>query len=134
MEKKSYGSYFPILIDLSKFKSLVIGGGKIATRKVYNLLDFNTLVTVIAPDITDDLIQLKENGNIIWEERKYKAGDIKDFDLVFCATGDTAVDNLVFEECKEQGVLLNVADVPALCNFIMPSTIKRGDLTISVVS
>lgn len=134
MEKKSYGSYFPILIDLTKFKSLVIGGGKIATRKVNNLLEFNTLVTVISPEITDDLKQLIINDNINWVERKYKQGDIIGYDLVFCSTANAEVDEMVYQECKERKVLLNVADVPQLCNFIMPSTIKRGYLTISVAS
>ena len=134
MEKKSLSSYFPILIDLKEFKSLVIGGGNIATRKVFNLLEFNTFVTVISPIISDELHELVINNKIKWIERVYNAGDISDFDLIFCATGDTKVDELVFQACKVQNVLLNVADVPSLCNFIMPSTLKRGDLTISVAS
>jgi len=134
MEKKSSGSYFPILIDLNKFKSLVIGGGNIATRKVFNLLEFGTFVTVIAPIISDELKQLVSNDSINWIERTYNNGDIEGFDLIFCATGDTHVDELVFNECKEKGILLNIADVPNLCNFIMPSTLKRGNLTISVAS
>lgn len=134
MENKSFGNYFPIMLDLSKFKALVIGGGEIATRKVYNLIEFNCKVTVIAPEITRYLEILHNNNDIIWIKKEYEKGDINDFNFVFAATANPQIDEIIAEECKIKNVLLNVADVPHLCNFIMPATIKRGDLTISIGS
>lgn len=134
MQKSTQDNYFPILIDLRKMKVLVIGGGKIGARKVVNLIDYNTDVTVIAPDFTKELLLLAEQKRIKIIQKTYTFGDTVGFDIVFCSTGNREVDVKVYEECKERGILLNVADVPELCNFIIPATIKRGSLTISIGS
>ncbi len=134
MEKKSFGNYFPIMLDLSQFKPLVIGGGEIATRKVFNLIEFNSRVTVIAPEITHYLEILHKNNDIIWLKKEFQKNDIVGYNLVFAATANPQIDEQIAEECKNKNILLNVADVPHLCNFIMPATIKRGDLTLSIGS
>ncbi|MFC2130442.1 bifunctional precorrin-2 dehydrogenase/sirohydrochlorin ferrochelatase [Bacteroidota bacterium] len=134
MKKKSTGSYFPVLIDLNSFKALVIGGGKIATRKVNNLLEFKGLITVLAPNFSEGIKSLADNQRITLIQKKYEQGDIDNYKIVFCATGDPIADEEIYEECRQKGILLNVADVPELCNFIMPATIKRGALTVSIGS
>lgn len=132
MNKKTNKNYFPILIDLSKYNTLVIGGGNIATRKVKDILEFNSSPTVLSEEFSEQLITLANSNKIKLINKKYESGDIKSYNLVFCATGDTNTDKLVYEECMESGILVNVADVPELCTFIMPATLKRGNLTISV--
>ncbi len=127
-------NYFPLLIDLSRFPALVVGGGAVALRKIHNLLEFGGKPVVIAPKVEPEIEKLNESGEIELIRRKYERGDAARFKLVFCATGDDEADLAVKKDCDEAGVLLNVADVPERCNFIMPGTIKRGNLTISVAS
>lgn len=124
--------YFPILIDLEKFKSLVIGGGEIATRKVENLLNFNARPKVIAPEITQELRELIDLYNLEYDNRKFRQGDLQGFSLVFVATDDPSLDTLIKEEAEKSGAIVNFADQPEICNFIVPSYIKRGDLVISI--
>lgn len=131
MEKKSY---FPILIDLYQYKPLVIGGGGIATRKVENLLEFSAKPDIISPEVTPELAKLIKENDLKYQKRKYKQGDAQPYNLIFSATGDKIADELLKQECSESGKLLNVADVPDLCNFIMPATIKRGYFTFSIAS
>ncbi|MBI5323885.1 MAG: bifunctional precorrin-2 dehydrogenase/sirohydrochlorin ferrochelatase [Ignavibacteriae bacterium] len=133
MKEKST-KYFPVLIDLSRYPALVIGGGTIAYRKVMNLLEFNGEVTVITPELCDELMNLIIEKNIVVIRRKYQKSDIKGYKLVFASTGDEDVDKQIYDECLEEGALLNVADVPELCNFIMPAFIKKGDFTVAVSS
>ncbi|MFH1051735.1 MAG: bifunctional precorrin-2 dehydrogenase/sirohydrochlorin ferrochelatase [bacterium] len=134
MKNLSAGSYFPILLDLSKFDIIIIGAGYIATRKVSNLIEFGASLKVIAPEISNEIIELSETIKIEILKRKYHYGDISYNSLVFCSTADSEADKLIQKECEEKHALLNVADVPELCNFIMPATIKHGDLTVSVSS
>ncbi len=131
MDKKSY---FPILIDLTKYKALVIGGGCIAERKVKNLLEFGAKPDVISPEVTPGLKKMIEDEGLSFAKRKYIAGDTEKYNLIFSATGDAEADKMLEKECTDSGKLLNVADVPLLCNFIMPATIKRGSLTFSIAS
>lgn len=133
MNKKNK-SYFPVLIDLTQYKSLVIGGGSIATRKVLNLLEFGARPDIISPEIIDELASLIVSNDLIHKKRKYEVGDANDYNLIFSATGDKQLDELLKEECYGTGSLLNIADVPQLCNFIMPATIKRGSFTFSIAS
>jgi precorrin-2 dehydrogenase len=134
MENKTDLRYFPINLDMTKFKVLVIGGGTIASRKVDNVVQFGAKPKVIAPEISGFIRNHHKQGNITHAKREYKHGDCKGFNLVFVATGIEEVDKEVHEECEKLGVLLNVADVPPLCNFIMPATITRGLLTFSIGS
>jgi precorrin-2 dehydrogenase/sirohydrochlorin ferrochelatase len=124
--------YFPILIDLKKFKPLVIGGGEVATRKVQNLLEFASLPKIISPELTAELSEIIQRYKLEFEQRKYQKGDLKGFNLVFVATDDPDVDTLVSQDAEEFGAIVNFADKPDLCNFIMPSFIKRGDLIIAI--
>ena len=133
MDKKN-NTYFPLLVDLKKFNCLVVGGGNIAYRKVLNVLEFGGQVTVISPNFSPGMHDLIESGKVLAIQKKYERGDVEGYNLVFCATGYPLVDNMVEEDCNNAGVLLNVADVPEMCNFIMPSTIKRGDFIIALSS
>lgn len=126
--------YFPILIDLTKFKAVVIGGGKVSTRKVKNLLDFECKPDIISPEVIDELEEIIKKNQLTLIQRKYEYGDLKNYSLVFASTGDSDVDLMIEKECSELGILLNVADVPDLCNFIVPANIKRGFLTLSLAS
>ncbi len=118
--------YFPILVNLGKFKSLVIGGGPIAFRKAMNLLNFGGQVTVLTPEMCPSMQALADEKKIELMQKSYEKGDVNGYSFVFAATDNEEVDNMIKDDCDKLGILLNVADVPDLCNFIMPATIKRG--------
>lgn len=124
--------YFPIFIDLRKFNPLVVGGGEVAYRKVKTLVEFNATPKVIAPEVKRELKELIEQYKLEYEPRKYRKGDLEGFDLVFVATDDPTIDALIKEEADETGAIVNFADKPEMCNFIVPSIVRRGDLTISI--
>mgnify|MGYP006286319865 CR=1 FL=1 len=130
MDKK----YLPVNLDITQFKSLVIGGGKIAYRKALTLLKYGSSPAILSPEVIEPMEELIKKHNLIFINRKYQGKDIENFKLVFVATGDPEADKLIKEDCDEANVLVNVADVPELCNFIMPATVKRGDLTLAIGS
>lgn len=124
--------YYPIMLDICEKKCMVIGGGKVAERKVLSLLEYSGSVTVISPDLTAQLETLWKDGSIHVECRKYRDGDLQDAALVYVATNDQTTNRLCYSEARRRGILINVVDQPKLCEFIVPATVCRGDLTISV--
>lgn len=125
-------NYFPISLNIENRLCIVIGGGKVAARKAQSLLTNKGKVTVISPELEETLSKLATEGSIQWTQRGYRKGDLSDAFLVIAATDDTKVQEEVFQEAETNNLLLNVADVPKWCNFILPATVRRGDLTISI--
>lgn len=124
--------YFPICLDLTGRLCLVIGGGRVAARKVQALLSCGGLIRVVSPELTSSLTALRRAGKIEWLARAYQDGDLKAAFLVIAATDDVKVQTAIQAEAEQRQILLNVVDVPQRCNFILPATARRGDLTISV--
>lgn len=127
-------SYYPVCLDLQGRSCVVVGGGKVAERKVKGLLACNAQVKVISPYLTEFLLQLHAEGQLEWLNRPYKKGDLSQTFLVIAATDDEQAQQMVQEEATQLNKLLNVADVPQRCNFILPATVRRGDLTIAVAT
>ena len=123
---------YPINLDLTGQACLVLGGGSVAERKVRRLLDEGAVVTVIAPALTPALQILAEEHQLSWQRRTYQPGDETTFVLIICATDDEAVSQAVSAAAKAQGKLLNVCDVPDLCNFTLPSIVRQGDLQLTI--
>jgi len=134
MKKRKKTIFFPILINLHKLPCLVIGGGSVALRKVTTLLNFKIQVTVIAPTICKPLKDLSKKNKIKIIQKSYHKDLLNNFEIIFCATNNSQINQTVAKDCKGENKLLNVADVPELCDFILPAVVKRGDLTISVSS
>jgi len=125
-------SYYPVSLDLKDRFCIVIGGGKVAERKVRGLLVCEAAVQVISPRLTSGLTDLFRAGRLTWLERDYQPGDLAGAFLVIAATDSEQVQQLTYAEAKDRDILINVADVPDRCNFILPATVRQGDLTISV--
>ena len=134
MKKSRDSVFFPILINVQNFPCLVIGGGTIAGHKVTSLLKFNADVTVISPKVSKSIDDLLKKGKIKLIKQVYSKKFLSNFKFVFCATNNPQVDKIVHNDCKQIGILINVADCPSLCDFILPANIVRGDLTVSVSS
>lgn len=134
MSKNGIPGYFPVLINLEKFPCLVVGGGDVALRKVLSLLEFNASVTVIAPKLCTPLIELSRKKKIKIIRKPYSIEYLNDYKITFCATDNEKINLTVFRDCREKNILINTADNLALCDFILPANIKRGDLTISIAS
>ena len=123
---------YPIFLNLDDRPCLVVGGGAVAERKVRTLLQCDASVKVISPRLTGALQKLVEGATIGYLPRGYEAGDLKGAFLVIAASDDPEVNSKVWREASELGVLANVADKPEECNFILPSILRRGGLTLAV--
>ncbi len=134
MKKSVNSNFYPILVSLDRFPCLIIGGGKIAYRKALSLLEFNAKITILSPRICKPLLELAVKKGIRIIHRSYSKKFIKDYKIIFSATDNPGVNRKVRNDSADEGILLNVVDNPALCDFILPANIKRGDLTISVSS
>lgn len=124
--------YYPAFLNLKNRLCIVIGGGKVAERKVKMLLQAGAKIKVISPELTKDLTKLADEKKIIWEKREYKKGDLEGAWLVITATNNKKVQIEVQQEAEEKRIFCNIVDVPELCSFIVPSVIKRGLLTIAI--
>src|SRR5580692_9987602 len=124
-------SYYPVSLDLENRPCLVVGAGPVAARKVRGLLSCGARVSVIAPDIGEDMRALASSLARL-EPRAYRPGDVAGFRLVITATGDPAVDGAVADEADAAGVWVNSADDPAHCSFILPAVHRDGAVTIAV--
>lgn len=134
MIKKSNRLFFPVLVNLNKYRCLVIGGGEVACRKVLSLLEFNANITVLSPRFCKPLVDLSKQNKIKIIPKAYSKEYLKNFGIVFCATDNETINKTVYQDCDKENILINTADNPALCDFILPANIKRGNLTISVSS
>ncbi len=120
------------MLDLRGRKVVVVGGGRVAERKVESLLACGAAVTVIAPKLTCKLQELAADGGITHEAREYRRGDIAGAALAFVAVDHPDVSASATDEAREAGVPVNVVDRPEMCSFILPSVLRRGRLTIAV--
>ena len=124
--------YYPIFLDLSGKRCVIVGGGRVAERKCATLIKTGARITVISPAITKRLAGYREKGWIRHIPRQYRSGDIKSAFIVIAATDSGETNEKVARDVMTAGKLLNVVDVPSQCNFIVPSVLRRGLLTIAI--
>lgn len=122
--------YFPFLVDVENLHGVIIGGGHVALEKVERLLSFNGKLTLIATTICDEIKAHSDRIELI--EKEYQSGDLQDADYVIAATNDPVINKMIYDDAKEQRLLVNAVDQPEICDFIFPSVIQRGRLVIGV--
>ena len=125
-------TYYPVYIEMRGQPCVVIGGGKIAEGKVEGLLAARANVTVISPDLTVHLRELVEEKKITYLARTYQPGDLTGAFMVICATDQAEINHQVWQEASANRQLVNVVDDTPRCNFIAPSILRKGDLTIAI--
>jgi siroheme synthase-like protein len=130
--KKEVKSYTICLIGLEQRRVVVVGGGRVASRKVEALLDSGASITVISPLVTGKLEELAASKAIEVIRRPYSPGDLGGAYLVIAATDDVGINHSVWAEAVDRGCLVNVVDNPQHSNFTLPALVRRGDLTIAI--
>lgn len=124
--------YYAVSLKVEDKKCVVVGGGKVAERKIKLLLQKGASVTVVSPEITSSLEKLQRDGEISHSPAIYLSSHLKGAFLVIAATDDRTINSRVAEDANKLGMLVNVADSPAESSFILPAILSRGDLTIAV--
>ncbi|HEV3387519.1 MAG TPA: bifunctional precorrin-2 dehydrogenase/sirohydrochlorin ferrochelatase [Solirubrobacteraceae bacterium] len=125
--------FYIACLRLSGRRCVVVGGGDIGLEKVEGLLACDADVTLIAPEAHPELAQLALEGSIRWEQREYAgAADLDGALIAIAATDDTDLNIRVFEDAEARAMLVNVVDVPPLCNFILPAIVRTGPLAVAI--
>jgi siroheme synthase-like protein len=124
--------FYIACLKLSGRRCLVVGGGDIGLEKVEGLLACDGDVTMVAPDAVEPLQALAEEGSIAWDRRAYDPSMLEGTFMVIAATNDSEVNIGIYEDAERRAMLVNVVDVPPLCNFILPAIIRTGPLAIAI--
>lgn len=125
-------SYYPIFLNLADRLCIVVGGGKVAERKLRGLLNAGAKVRVISPRMSKGISMLADAHRVELINREYRYGDLKEGVLAFAATDDEEVNKQIREEASCLPVPVNVADNPRLCDFFVPSTARKGPILIAL--
>jgi precorrin-2 dehydrogenase/sirohydrochlorin ferrochelatase len=118
-------NYYMACLDLEGRRCLVVGGGSVGVEKAQGLLACGAKVTVVSPELDAPL-------DLEWRRRRYRRRDLRGAFLVIAATSDRAVNERVHQDAEARGLLCNVADVPELCNFILPAVHREGPIAVAV--
>jgi precorrin-2 dehydrogenase / sirohydrochlorin ferrochelatase len=124
--------FYIACLRLTGRRCVVVGGGEIGLEKVEGLLACDGRVVLIAPEAEPELERLAEEGSIEWIKRAYEPGDLEATFIAIAATDDTDVNIAVYNDAEKRAMLVNVVDVPPLCNFILPAIVRVGPLAIAI--
>ncbi|HXD67411.1 MAG TPA: bifunctional precorrin-2 dehydrogenase/sirohydrochlorin ferrochelatase, partial [Solirubrobacteraceae bacterium] len=124
--------FYIACLRLKGRRCVVVGGGDVGLEKVEGLLACDAAVTVVAPEAHPALRELALEGSIRWEQRAYESGDLEGCLIAIAATDTTEVNIGVFEDAERRAMLVNVVDVPPLCNFILPAIVRTGPLAVAI--
>lgn len=130
--RSSTGPWYPVVLRLEGKHCLVVGGGRVALQKVWGLLGAGARVTVVAPECCEEIEDLAERGTIELHRREYSEGEASRYFLAITATDDPRTNRQVYLDGERSKTLVNSADDPENCRFILPSRVVRGDLVVAV--
>ena len=123
---------YPMNVELSGRRCVVLGGGPVACRKARTLRQAGASVLVIAPEISGELQEAAEKGDIEWRRACYEQGCLAGSFLVICATNDAEANRRAVEEARQEGILVNAPAQPGLSDFSVPASFRRGNLLVAV--
>jgi siroheme synthase-like protein len=123
---------YPVNLIVDGQRCLVVGGGQVAARKTAGLLACGARVTVVAPDVDEEIAAWEADDQVTVERRPYRPGEAAGYRLAIAATGDADVSRAVHDDGEQSGVWVNAADDPASCTFTLPSVVRRGPLVVAI--
>ena len=126
--------FFPMFVDLSDKKIVVVGGGNIATRRLMTLLQFTRNITAVAPKTTMELHELGKAGFVNLINRPVKRSDFAMAFMVIAATNDWKLNDEIYRVCKEQGIYVNVADDKSKCDFYFPGIYMQDEVVVGITA
>jgi siroheme synthase-like protein len=124
--------FYIACLKLGDRRCVVVGGGEIGLEKVEGLLACDGDVVLVSPQAVSELQELAAEGSITWIQRDYEPGDLERAFLVIASTDSTETNIRVYEDAERRAMLVNVVDVPPLCNFILPAILRTGPLAIAI--
>lgn len=125
-------NYYPVMLDLRGRIALVIGGDAVAAEKATALVASGAQVHVQSPEFCETLSRMAEQEQVTLHRKAYQTGDLAGAFIVVAATHEPQLVQAIWMEAQERGQLLNIVDEPAYCSFILPSILRREQLTIAV--
>ncbi len=125
-------SFYPIFLDIKNKKCLVVGGGSVAMRKVKSLLKFAARVTVVAPQILPEIENISANKNLTIIKACFEPSHMENAVLAIGSANSKEVNQTVYNEAEKRKIPVNIVDQPELCTFMVPSLVRRGDLSIAI--
>ena len=126
--------YFPMYFDLSQKNVVVVGAGTIAKRRIRLLTDFTEHLTVIAPEVNKELLDLEQAGKIKILRKKYEREDLFGADIVLAASSDNKINNDVHAACKCLGIMVNVCSDRNKCDFFFPGVVHKDTISLGISS
>jgi len=126
--------YFPFFLQLDQLPCLIVGGGSVAERKLDLLIKAKANITVISLEFSDYILDLAKTHNIRCVKKEYSNKILEEnkYNFVISATNDVSLNERVAKDCKKYNIIVNVVDQPEICDFIFPSILERGDITVAV--
>ena len=124
--------YYPVNLDIRGRRCLVVGGGRVGTRKVDTLLLCGAAVSVVSLEVSPTIRQLAAEKAVILKQRPYRSSDVEGMFLVIGATDDETLNRQINADAERRNLLCNIADRPEICNFILPAIVRRGDFVMAI--
>lgn len=131
LSQKLLKEYLPVFLDISQKRILLVGGGRVAHTKLKILIQFSKNILVVAPEINSEIQSMP---GVICVQQKYSKEGLRGVDLVYACTQNAEVNQQIFEDARDLGILVNVVDNPRLSDFISPAVYRKGEMTVAVGS
>lgn len=124
--------YYPIYLDIEGRNVVIVGGGNVCARKAETMMKYGARVTVVSPQFTDEIEQWARQGCLALSRKKYDQSDLDGANIVIASTDDEAINTQIATDCRQRRILVNVVDVTALCEFIVPAILEKGSVQIAI--
>ena len=124
--------YYPIFLDIEGRNVVIVGGGNVCARKAETMMKYGARVTVVSPQFTDEIEQWARQGCLALSRKKYDQSDLDGANIVIASTDDEAINTQIATDCRQRRILVNVVDVTALCEFIVPAILEKGSVQIAI--
>ena len=124
--------YYPIYLDIEGRNVVIIGGGNVCARKAETMMKYGARVTVVSPEMTDEIEQWAREGSLAIRRKEYDPSDLDDANIVIASTDHQRVNEQIAADCRQRRIPVNVVDVTPLCEFIVPAIIEKGSIQIAI--